>query len=462
MAMKFDGARLAELRDALTTAFGDDRSLSQMLMQGFGSRVEALSGGPMHPERIHQLIQWSGARDRHDQLVRVARRENPDNPQLRELDKKLGTSVRTEHLIELEKLVVIDPLDREAVLDAAEPFDVGWSALIEPEDVRTAFRRNADWLASLPRAADRTLPLYTFGHELARRVGREAQVRDWAGSLRMGELRLPQTKQAQALYLFVKCRPAYTAGERFDQVHVEMWLWRFDDAGISLDQEPKKVGDYTEAPIPFDQVPELISNVRKGEELRGHLATARDNLQIALCLSQTALPVAVERWNIEVGKTWCAIGSRYAVSIRSYERLYGGREDTWGRWGKQWERIQSREHDLPVSWFDESISTADFTTTVHRRDMVCAALTHASGVALVASTIDAGIPAVIWTRGSQHRSSEVRSHLEPVLAGCLADLPHRFHERRDEQDPFDRIAILWEPFDRRPPDTWEFAAPERT
>jgi NTP-dependent ternary conflict system VMAP-like protein/effector-associated domain 1 (EAD1)-containing protein len=430
-----------------------------MLMQGFGSCVEIRSTGLRHPERIHDVIQWSGERDRHDQLVRVARRENPDNPQLRELDKHLGTSIRTEHLVELERLVVVDPLDREAVLDAAMPFDVGWSVLAEPEDMRTAFRRNADWLASLPRAADCTLPLYTFGYELARRVGREAEVRDWAGSLRMGELRLPQSKPTKALYLFVKCRPAYATGERLDQVHVEMWLWQFDEAGISLGDGPKKVGDYTKAPVLFEQVPGLISAVRKG--LSSDLKTARDNLQIALCLSQTALPVEVERWTIEVGKTWCAIGSWYPVSIRSYERLYGGREDTWGRWGRQWERIQSRADNLPVSWFDESISDMDFTATVLRRDMVCAALTHASGVALVASTIDAGIPAVIWTRGSQHGSSEVRSRLEPMLAGCLADLPRLFHQRRAEQDLFDRIAILWEPFDLRPPDTWEFAAPDR-
>lgn len=459
MGMKFDGADAAELANALRDAFVDDSSLSQMLLHGFGQKIVTDSSGIGVRERISYVMSELGRRDRHDQLVRVARRENPDNKKLRDLEKKLGTSISTEDLTELEGALVPYGLERPMILAAASPFEVGWSALIDPEDVRTAFRRNADWLAGLPRRSDRTLPLYTFGYELSRRVGREAEVRAWARSLHMGELRLPRRKETSSLYLFVKCRPAYTTSERLDQVHVEMWLWRFDEAGVSLDEEPKKVCDYTEQPVPFEQVADLISDVRK--ELKGHLNAARDNLTVALCLSQTALPVEVERWNIEIGKTRCAIGSAYPVAIRSYERLYGGREDTWGRWGRQWERIQNQEDNLPVSWFDETVSDADFTTAVHRQDMVCAALTHASGVSLVASTIDAGIPAVIWTRGSQHRSAEVRSRLEPLLSGCLTDLPHRFHQRRAEQDPFDRIAILWEPYDRRPPDTWEFVAPDR-
>jgi V8-like Glu-specific endopeptidase len=133
------------------------------------------------------VLKWAGARDRHDQVVRVARRANPDNAKLRDLEKKIGTGIRTEDLMELEKVLVTAPLELQHVLDVGRGFDdVLWRPLVEPEGVQTAFRRIVDRLASMPKQPDGALPLYTFAVELAALVDREAAVQDWVTSLRLG------------------------------------------------------------------------------------------------------------------------------------------------------------------------------------------------------------------------------------------------------------------------------------
>lgn len=514
------------LRAALLDAFRTEDELRRLVLDCCGMHLDHFTHGALEP-RVFQLIEEAEAAGWLSPLIDGARAERPGNALLSAFHvhytavrparvareradyqklRERGTSIDPEVLAALEGLLVTDRLERDALVDAANRFDV-WGTLTEPEDVPTAFRRIVGHLARLAKQSDGTLPLYTFAHELATRLGRQAEVHAWARSLPYRDLRLPPRRHASALYLFVKCRPAYTkderreppypAGERLDLVHVEMWLWRLDEAGRALDEEPEKVcqrlrrsalagnalgpGEIAPAPdvdqpVAFAQVAQLISDVRK--QLTRELIAAKNNLSIALCVSQAALPVDVERWDIVVGTTSSPIGIEHPVSIRSYERLYGGREDTWGKWASKWDQLRMGKGSLLVWGLDEAAAPATsgssacsrpqtdtagtaFQTAAHRPDTVCAALTHAAGVSLVARTIDAGIPAVVWTRGSQHPPSEVRSRLEPVLAGYLSDLPHHFHQRRGDADPFDRIALLWEPYDRLPPDTLEFAAPDR-
>lgn len=185
--MKFDAMDLEELESALYDAFPDDNSFNRMLTHGFGSSVAARLGNAKYAERLLAVLEWAGARDRHDQLVRIARRANPDNSKLRAFEKKIGSSIRTEDLKELEKLLVTEVLELQHVLDVGRGFDdVLWSPLVEPEDVRTAFRRIVDRLASMSKQPDGSLPLYTFAMELATLVGHEVAVQEWVKSLRLG------------------------------------------------------------------------------------------------------------------------------------------------------------------------------------------------------------------------------------------------------------------------------------
>lgn len=185
--MKFDGPELEELEIALYDAFPDDSSFNRMLTHGFGSSAAARLGSARYADRALVVLEWAGARDRHDQLVRVARRANLDNPKLRAFEKKIGTSIRTEDLRDLERLLVTEALELQHVLDVGRSFDaVLWSPLVEIEDVRTAFRRNVDRLASMPQQPDGSLPLYTFATELAALLGRENVVHEWMKSLGIG------------------------------------------------------------------------------------------------------------------------------------------------------------------------------------------------------------------------------------------------------------------------------------
>lgn len=185
--MKFDAVEIEELEHALYEAFPDNSSFNRLLTHGFGSGVATQLGNDSYAERGHAVLKWAGARDRHDQVVRVARRANLDAAKLRAFEKKIGTGIRTEDLMELEKVLVTALLELQHVLDVGRGFDdVLWRPLIEPEGVQTAFRRIVDRLASMSKQADGSLPLYTFATELASLVGCEAEVRAWVMSLRLG------------------------------------------------------------------------------------------------------------------------------------------------------------------------------------------------------------------------------------------------------------------------------------
>ena len=59
--MKFDGAELAELEDALCDALVDDVGVSAMLTRGFGAGMASHSTGMPYRERIHHVIRALGA-----------------------------------------------------------------------------------------------------------------------------------------------------------------------------------------------------------------------------------------------------------------------------------------------------------------------------------------------------------------------------------------------------------------
>lgn len=463
MALKFgDGAELEELESALYDAFPDDSSLTRMLTFGFGEEANQFDG-VAYGKCLLEVIRWTGARNCHDHLVRVARRANMENTKLRAFEKKIGTSIRTEHLNELEKLLVTAELDLQAVRAAARGFDDAPSALADDKHVQTAFRRIVDHLASMVMRSDGSLPLCTFAKTLASRMDCRAAVMQWSKKLPISGTQVPPRKSAGSLYLFVKCDTGYHKSvSELDEIQVEMWLWRLDEQGVPLDEIPDRV--CLRRAVSLGQIPKLISDLRKGP-LRADLDEAQDRLVVAFCVSQAALAVAVERWTILVGETELEIGRMCPVVIRSYERLYH-RPGTWGRWNRQWQQILNhRARAKGISWFCQEISVQKFTDEVHARDMACAALTHPSGGSLVASTIDAGIPAVIWSRSDRYCSVEMKEFLQRLLRGRLHELPERLYEaRRRGRRGVESVALLWDPYDRIPPDADEgstLAAPDR-
>lgn len=465
MALKIsDGKDIEELERALYDAFPDDDSFAKMLAFGFGEEAVRI-GGVKYVERAHELIKWTGARSCHDHLVRVARRANIDNSRLRDFEKKtIGTSIPTERLQELEEILVTEKLDLKGVRTAASAFD-DLPSIPADTHVRTAFRRIVDHLASTGLQSDGTLPLSTFARELAARVGRGGKVKEWAKKLPNRGTQAPPRRTASSLYLFVKCDTEYRKSvSETDEIQVEMWLWRLDDQGVAIDEIPDRV--CPRRTMPLGELPKLISELHRGP-LSARLAEAQDRIVVAFCLSQAALAHAVERWKIVVGETVREIGQTYPVVIRSFERLYH-RPGTWGRWNRQWQQIVNRRPKGPgIRWFGGEISVQEFTDQVHAQDMTCAALTHPSAEELVARTIDAGIPAVIWSRSSSSCSSdEMNTFLRKLLSGRLVGLPDRLYNarRRGKPAPVESVALLWDPYDRLPPDADEgspLAAPDR-
>jgi hypothetical protein len=448
--MRFDGAGLEALQDALCDAF-DFRSLVAMVSHGFGKRVAAKLGETTLEGRAFDLIEWAGSEDRHDQLVRVARRANLGNQKLRDIEKKLG-SIQTEHLNALEAILVTPRLGRKDIVALGNALD---THLPPPttgnEGARAAFRRTVDRLANRIKKSDGSLPLVSFAIDLANLVGLEPEVRAWSGTLPIA-VSVCHLPAPMALYLFVKCDSGFKEHvTEADDVGVDMWLWRLDANGKPLGGGPKRVCDHTQ--VSFGEVPALVSAVRK--KLSAELEGAKDNLVVAFCLPEAALAIEVERWPIQVGKTARAIARDYPVVIRSFERLYQReRRDTWGRWNRRWEQlVNARGNDL-VSWFCESMASDEFIDEIQRRDdVICAALTHGDCALLVACTIDEGIPAVVWTRSAACDATTLRAHIEALTGGELRDLPRLLHRARKlTGGPLDKVALLWDEYDRLPPD----------
>jgi hypothetical protein len=72
----------AVLYRALLSAFPDQGSLERMLRLGMDLSLDEISAGNLS-DRVFAVIRFAEAQGRLDELVRVAREDNPGNPELR-------------------------------------------------------------------------------------------------------------------------------------------------------------------------------------------------------------------------------------------------------------------------------------------------------------------------------------------------------------------------------------------
>jgi hypothetical protein len=110
------------------------------------------------------------------------------------------------------------------------------------------------------------------------------------------------------------------------------------------------------------------------------------------------------------------------------------------------------------------VNAEQFTDEVFDTKVLCAALTHPSGIAHLTNIIDAGVPAVIWPRNCGEDWTILKQHLTTLFDGKPRDLPVRLHESKTKNLALNHVVLLWDPYDRIPPDAGNdsaLSAPDR-
>jgi hypothetical protein len=88
--------------------------------------------------------------------------------------------------------------------------------------------------------------------------------------------------------------------------------------------------------------------------------------------------------------------------------------------------------------------------------VLCIALALSVDPKLLMKSIEAGTPAAVWVRRAGD-AADLRAKLAGLLSDRLGDLPARIYEERQKmheaRHPLtDHLAVLWDDFDRIPPD----------
>ena len=112
-----------QLSRALLNAFPTRSRLSRLLFYELDQNLEQITSHASLEEAVFQLIEWAEAEGRLNELVETARRQNPDNPSLREFNQQKRTR---EHTITTQ--IIKQSEDTEVVRQTIEPdTDFLWS-----------------------------------------------------------------------------------------------------------------------------------------------------------------------------------------------------------------------------------------------------------------------------------------------------------------------------------------------
>lgn len=90
--MDIDGPQLKQLQEALLSAFPTCQGLEMMVFYGLGKSLSAIVGYGDLEYMIFKLLEWVQAQGRLEELIRVALKQNSQNPQLVYIAELVGLS----------------------------------------------------------------------------------------------------------------------------------------------------------------------------------------------------------------------------------------------------------------------------------------------------------------------------------------------------------------------------------
>ena len=98
MELNLDGGQTKQLVEALLHAFPNRSDLEQMVKFGLNESLNAIAATGNLRHDAFQLIQWTEARGRTDELLVAARQENPGNTKLRQFAEQFDLAPDSSHL----------------------------------------------------------------------------------------------------------------------------------------------------------------------------------------------------------------------------------------------------------------------------------------------------------------------------------------------------------------------------
>lgn len=478
MDLTLDGLLLGRLRDALLEAFPTPSALRAFVKIRLNTNLAAVAEGNLSEKAFSLLDEWAEPSGRLGHVLRQARRANPGAPKLLALETELLPSFTTEQLVALEAIWSGAAVVRERLSElasASAPLQWSFPEETESEGVETTFGRLVDSLSLAAKQSGSGLfPLHVFVEHLAREPAGAplaAQLRDWVaatGGARGAIAGARPSSAPKRLILFLKCdtgdKPALKPE---DPVEITGWLWEMGADGQPLDKVPSRKLAPTRCRL--DEVPALLTGLRKKKDQLGKLLQEAP-MTVELCLRDNLLSEAVDRWMLQMGPDdEEAIGERYPTVVRSFERIYLDEWNVQEHWKPKWDRLKSLPPGQapPVEWICDRAVSADkaFAKRMRASAAVCAAMAVVPDAKLVSKCVNAGAPVVIWARRGDD-PGDTRGKLEAVMAGALADLPARVYEERKrsagaEDHLGTHLTLLWDDFDRLPPDAddVDFAVP---
>jgi hypothetical protein len=89
--MQLNGIQRQQVHDALLSAFPNENDIKRLVSFGLNENLSAITGNGVLSDVVFNVINWSEAHDRINDLLDAAVRTNPDNSKLRNLTDQLST-----------------------------------------------------------------------------------------------------------------------------------------------------------------------------------------------------------------------------------------------------------------------------------------------------------------------------------------------------------------------------------
>jgi hypothetical protein len=485
--VELKGVMREEFSTALLKAFPKQQDLARLVQSAFDWELEHFTEGT--PEnRVEMLIDKVESEGKVRRLIRHAAWENPGNQKLQLFLKKwrLDLSFPVPLLKQLYGIL------HSAVLPMPLPMhvldEVGGAVAeggLLPQDWALSDELRTiellEHLANRSPVGGRSHPLLEFVARLGHRQEAEAirsQLQGWLS--KAGQyLRLSQGQveslwknveadvPGEPLYLLVKIDL-----QEPDEYMVKAWL--SDERGEDCDVVFG--GDGKRHPLSgLDaQVQELLGQVRKRHHKR--LLAARNELTLEFFLPRKLLCRRLDSIPIEAGAPErVPLGSKYAVVVRSAERVDAGPESQeWFSWVARWKVFRANpasSQRILIRTDEESRRKEFIARMAEEKDfflglmLVPPANPHPQDKdPLTSLIIRTGMPIALWPQEGAPMGAEFEGLFERVL-----ELPKQVRAKRHEgfsqgeHHLGNRLTLLWDDPERIPLDLREpqyFEAPD--
>jgi hypothetical protein len=406
------------------------------------------------------IVEYAVSRGYVSHLIRQLRRRHGSDAELKDLERRLLPPLTTEALQPLERSVGGELNEDEVREFERVAATLQWAIPPRASNNDGPARRFLQILDRLTENCEKLKAvLEEFSHKLqnpslARAIG------DWAQANMpdvMGASSSLAAGSPSEIYVFLRCDSGTASTiDASSRVDLSAYMWRLGANGVPLDAVPQRILDPTTTTLAaiWPTFIAVIDRADVAAQLQGSPAEPI----IELCLRRNLISHGdfAREWTVRQGELTTRLGDVSPVVLRCFERIYeqNYRGLVQRLWKRRWEQLRlTGDATARVHFVDETELVGDAWHTKLPKDVL----------GLVArrwlpTSADLGLPVALWWRDEAPPLESRRLHLAPFL-GDLMRLPRRLFD----EGLLDRVALLWDAFDRIPPDSnRRFAAPAKT